>query len=334
MISVLLYSRGNKSITSIIADQLDILGYSTEETRIINLPRLILNPYQVIHFIIDTLPLTLNEFLCLTAAKALGKAVVVSVLNPKPSDKNLILSSKSNLTNWIYPDALTVSQTNHLKIFRDFTSLKMIFPALFDTKNLAPNKKKSDQSIGGFLFPLFSTLEEAVDFESEKIVYFDGRNLLSKYSSSHLRKKWTELIITKKIKSHYHLILSENKINALLQDGPLGIILSSPEMTPTDFALWLEKSLQKTHLIILNQFQATGFSSHWTSGHNCFVTSSHQWLKELNSNMNHLIFNQSFAIADINKTSLDSLFNELSRLYTKIIYQKTSLLDSDSAKIV
>lgn len=332
MMSVLLYSRKNEAMTQILAEQLDILGYSTEQTQIITIPRLILNTYQVIHFVVETLPLTMNEFLCLSSAKALGKAVVISVLNAKPTDKNFLLPSKSDLLNWILPDALTVSQTNHLKIFRDFSSQKMIIPTLFDMKS-SPPKSTSEEAIEGFLFPLFHDLNEAVEFHSEKPVYFDGRKLLKKHPSSQLRKKWTALLIAKKIKPNYHLILSDKKIHGLLDGAPLGIVVASHDMLPTEFSKWVEASLVKPHLLIMNQFQATGFSSHWTSGYNCFVTSSHHWLRDLNANMQHLIFNQPFAISDISKTSLDSLFNELSRLYTKIIYQKTSLLDSDSAKI-
>ena len=157
MISVLLYSRKNEAMTQIISDQLETLGYNTEQTQIVTIPRLILNNYQVIHFVIESLPLTTNEFLCLTSAKALGKAVVISILNAKPSDKNFLLASKSSLLNWMLPDALTVSQTNHLKIFRDFTAQKMIVPTLFEMK-LAPKKTVSDEAIGGFLFPLFEKL--------------------------------------------------------------------------------------------------------------------------------------------------------------------------------
>lgn len=332
MISVLLYSRKNEAMTQIISDQLETLGYNTEQTQIVTIPRLILNNYQVIHFVIESLPLTTNEFLCLTSAKALGKAVVISILNAKPSDKNFLIASKSSLLNWMLPDALTVSQTNHLKIFRDFTAQKMIVPTLFEMKT-APKKTISNEPITGFVFPLFEKLEEATEIHSEKPVYFDGRQLLAKNDSSDLRKKWMSLLTTKKIKSNYHLILSDKKIKSLLEGEPLGLIVSSTEMQPTEFSKWVSASLDYEHLLILSQYQATGFSSHWTSGHNCFVTSSHHWLRDLNANMGHLVFNQPFAISDITKTSVDSLFNELSRLYTKIINQNTTLLDSDSAKI-
>lgn len=335
MISVLLYSRKNEAMTQIICDQLDTLGYNVEQSQTINIPRLILNTYNVIHMIIESLPLTTNELLCLTSAKALGKPVVLSILNAKPSDKNFLLASKAKLLNWLLPDALTVSQTNHLKIFREFTSQKMIIPPLFELKS--PTKKTtSDEAIQGFVFPLFHSLDEALDFKAEKPVYFDGRLLTKKQSSSELRRKWTQLLTAKKIPSHYHLILSDKKIASLLSETTLGLVVASQEMTVTEFTKWVEASAQnpqRPHLLILNQYQATGLSNHWTSGHNCFVTTSHHWLKDLNANMQHLIFNQPFAISDISKTSVDALFNELSRLYTKIINQNTSLLDSDSAKI-
>lgn len=315
-------------MSKVMADQLEQLGYATEQTNILNLPRLILNPFQVLHLIIDHLPLTLKEMLYITVAKNLGKAVVLSLLN---ANKNESQPMQNHLMSWLHPDALTVSQTDYLKIFRQKSSIKMIIPSLLEFP-ITPMKRISEP-ITGFLFPLFQSLDEATQLNSTKPVYFDGRNLLKNHSSSKLRKKWTELLVTHKIKSHYHLILSQEKINQLITSEPLGLIVASAEMLHKDFTKWLDISIRHHHLIILNQFQATGFSSHWTSGHNCLVISSHHWLDELNQQMENPLFHQPFSILSINKTSWDTLFNDLSRLYTKIVYQKTSLLDSDSAKI-
>ncbi len=328
MLSVLIYSKQNDTMSKVIADQLEQLGFQAEQTSVINLPRIILNSYHVIHFITPALPLTLNEQFCMTAAKALGKAVVLSVLDaPTP---------RSALTdlNWVNPDALTVSQTNYLKLFRSKTANKMIIPELFENATMVSHKPSC---VTGFVIPLLEKIDECIHFQSQKPVYFDGRKLLSQYSSSQLRKQWTELLIQKKIKSqyqsHYQLVLSEEKMNSILTDQPLALILASPKTKHLDFSAWLQLALKHNHLLVLNQFQATGFSDHWTSGRNCFVTSTADWITELNNKNQDPVFSKEFTNPSLNQKSLDSLFNDLSRLYTKIIYQKATLIDSSSAKL-
>ena len=323
MLSVLIYRKENDAMAKVMADQLDQLGFQTEQSSVINLPRLILNSYHLIHFIVSTLPLSLNELFCMSAAKALGKAVVLSVLEA-PTPQNL------QSLKWVNPDGLTVSQTNYLKLFRSKTGTKMIIPTLFESLIEKPHKPAC---VTGYVFPLLEKMDEGIHFQSEKPVFFDGRVLLSKHSSSQLRKQWTELLIQKKIKAHYQLILSAEKMHSLITDQSLALILASPNMKHSDFNMWLKLALKYNHLLVLNQFQATGFSDHWTSGHNCLVTTTTDWISELNNKNQDPVFSKEFTNTDLNQKTLDSLFNDLSRLYTKIIYQKATLIDSDSAKI-
>ncbi len=314
-------------MSKLMAEQLDQLGFLVQQTAVLNLPRLILNPFQVLHLIVDHLPLTLQELAFITAAKGLSKSIVLSLLNANKSESQLL---RTHLMKWVHPDALTVSQTNHLKIFRHEVSAKMILPELTEYKVY---KKTSSEAIRGFLFPLINSLDEATHLNSAKPVYFDGRKLLKLHSSSQLRKIWGQNLKDHKIKSNYHLLLSDEKIDELLKAEPLALILASPQMLHSEFTRWLTLSLSHGHLLVLNQFQATGFSTHWTSGHNCLVLTSHRWIQELNSQMDKPIFQHSFPVLGINQTSIDTLFNDLSRLYVKIVHQKTSLIESDSAKI-
>lgn len=325
MISVLLYSKKNDEMSEVLADQLDLLGFQVEQTSVISLPRLVLNSYQIIHYIVPTVNLSANEIFCLALAKALGKSVVISLLNAPKSEL-------MQTFNWLHPDGLTVSQTNYLKFFRSKTANKMIVPVLFK-----PSVKKvavtSANPVQGFMFPLQENLEEALALSLDKPVFFDGRKLLPQFTSSQLRKKWTEFVLLKKIPTFYQLILSVEKVKNLLSEQTLALLLASPLMCHSEFTAWIKISMKFHHLVVLNQYQATGFSGHWTSGHNCLVLSSGDWVSELNKTKDHALFSQRFALQQLDRTSMDALFNDLSRLYTKIIYQKTSLIDSNSAKI-
>lgn len=329
MISVLLYSKNKDAMTKVMAEQLDLLGFQTEQTSVINIPRLLLNSYQVIHFVVPTLPLSWNEVLCMTAAKALGKAVVLSLLDA-PAVTNFKTVQNLNLNN---PDALTVSQTNYLKLFRSKTGNKMIIPSLFESQFAKFESVKSPSAVTGFVFPLSKNLHEGLELQTDKPVYFDGRRLVANTASSQLRKQWNELLVQNKIRPNYELILSEEKMQNLLVGDPLALIVARENLPHNEFTKWFEIAMNNNHLLVLNHFQATGFSSHWTSGQNCLVTTSENWVKELNGHLGDSIFNTVYTSKSLSQSSLDLIFNDLSRLYLKIIYQKTSLIDSGSAKI-
>ena len=152
--------------------------------------------------------------------------------------------------------------------------------------------------------------------------------------SSVLRKKWNELLVANKINSQHHLILSENKITQLIVEEQLAIVLADPNLEPTEFTNWLSQCMNKNNLIILNDFQATGFSNYWTSGHNCLVISAQNWIDHLNSSIKSLENSSDLISTSSTAAELfESKVNELSRLYAKLWQQKTSLLTSGSVKL-
>lgn len=326
MNNVLIYCR-KRNIESIaeqtatlLQEQLQQLGLTVDLTHSLNVPRLLVNSYQTVHMVVENLPLSLNEALHLAVCKTLGKSTVLSVLN---SDQRI---GKNYLT-YIKPDAFSVSQTNHLKFFRYITGNKFIFSAFPQSQS---SSKKSSIQCEAFLVPLQGKLEEAIEFKTEKSIYFDGRKLLQKNNSSQLRKKWAEMINTQKISAQSHLILSENKLNQLIADEALAVVLADPSLSHTEFTEWLNKCLNRKNLILLNEYQATGFSYFWASGQNCIVLPAESWIKDL----------QFLEIpADISATTykpadlFEPSINELSRLYSKLWHQKTSLLTSGSVKL-
>ena len=326
MNNVLLYCRTKatspiaEQSVSILAEQLQHSGHQVDISHSLNIPRLILNSYQTVHLIVENLPLTTNEALHFGLCKALGKTTIVSILN---SDRNL----KKAFINFIQPDALSVSQTNHLKYYRGITCNKFVLPALPKTDAQA---RKSQYKHEAFLIPLQSKLDEVFAVTLKDTVYFDGRKLLKAFTSLQLRKKWNELQGQKKIGSNFHLILSENKLNELLQEQNLCVVLANADISHTEFTQWLNITLNQQNLIVLNDYQATGFSTHWTSGHNCVVVPPNQW----NKSLSHLEFEHDYVASTYKPNELfQSTVNELSRLYSKLLQQKTTLLTSRSVKL-
>lgn len=327
MNTVLIYSRPRKQepvaeqTAVILLEQLQQLGLQVEMTHALNLPRLILNSYSTVHLIVEDLPLDVNEAFHLAICKALGKSTLVSVLN---SDKK----PNRNLLDYIKPDAFGVSQTNHLKLYRSITGNKFIFPAL---PHAEASARKAPFSAEAFLIPLQSRLEEAFDIKTGTPVYFDGRKLIRKGAgSAQLRKKWNELVNSGKIAGNFHLILSDQKLQQLLNHEALAVVLADPSLRPGEFTGWLSRAMNRNNLIILNEYQATGFSYYWTSGRNCLVIPAESWARQLEYlEIPQDILGSSYKAAEL----FEPTINELSRLYSKLWHQKTSLLASGSAKL-
>lgn len=313
-------------------------GLHIEISQAINLPRLLLNSYQTVHYIIENLPLNVNEAFYLGLCKAMGKSTILSVLN---SDKKMGsrggLSGLVDFTGLIIPDAFSVSQTSHLKLYRNITCNKFILPAFPKTDQSNHRFNEGPDSLArprSFLIPLQNTLEEAFELNIDSPTYFDGRKLLRKQSSSKLRKKWTDLIANKKLNSKQHLILSENKLNQLITEEALVVVLADPCMTNTEFTNWLSICMNKNNLIVLNDFQATGFANYWTSGRNCYILSATDWPKNIKPLLTSLENKDNLSPTHFVASELfQSIVNELSRLYVKLWQQKTSLLTSGSVKL-
>lgn len=329
MNKVLIYCRSKNTeaiaeqTAGVLSEQLQVIGISVDISHALNLPRLILNSYDTVHFIIENLPLNINESVHLAVCKALGKATVISILN---SDKKI----NRSFLDFVKPDAFSVSQTNHLKLYRNITCNKFIFSAFPKTTTPA---KKAAFTTQGFLIPLQNRIEEALDYSIKSTVYFDGRKLLKLHGPSQLRKKWNDLIENKKLHSDSHLILSEQKINSLVAEESLSVVLADPTLKHTEFTEWLNKCMNQNNQIILNEFQATGFSNYWTSGRNCRVVGIQNWLNELEIRDTAETKNE-FVVSSFKASELfEPTINELSRLYSKLWQQKASLLTSGSAKL-
>jgi hypothetical protein len=286
-----------------------------------------LNPYHLVHLFVEQLPLTVNELFFISLAKTLGKPTLLSLFNTDHKQTK-------PLSALVCPDALTLSQTNHFQYYRDWLCTKSVLPLFPEVKTISANSSGSkNPKQPSYLIPIENNLEEAFQYKTDHEIYFDARSLLKEHSSTNLRKQWNQFLKEKKLHPLAHLILSEEKSRELLKEENLFVVLASPRLKHTEFTSWLEKTLNRGHVILLNEFQATGFSQAWTSGQNCQVLAAHHWPKSLNQ----------FFAADFNFSKCQSRFknselteplvNELSRLYAKILRQNATLISADSVKM-
>ena len=326
---VLIYSRMADPSLDLLCEQLSSIGISNQQTQHLNAARLLLESAQVVHVFIEAWPLTVRELVFLSLASALGRAVVVSVFN----------SHQFIGTAWypfFKPDAFTVSQTNHLKFYRQMTCVKMILAKpLRIKKNSSPLSfnPHHQQSEKAFFIPLYENLNEVDSFQSEHCIFIDGRRLLKKQTASEIRKAWNEKLKNNQLSNQFQLILSDSKFDELITDMNLTVVLAHPQWTAVELNTWFSLTLNKKSSLIINDFQATSHSQIWKNNENCQIISAKYWLKDLN-----LLFKKpspflnSVTMFD-ESVILEPVTNELSRLYTKIIRQKTSFISSSSAKV-
>ena len=337
--SVLLYSRDCHQTSEILTQNLSNAGYQVEQSHLMNVPRIALNNYAIIHFIISKLPLTVNELICLKTAQALGRIVILSII-----DSNL--NAESLQLQFFRPDGFTVSQTNHLQYYRKWSAFKMILPALpilksihlhpfVNTTNLESFSEANHQELYIFLFS--TDFSEAINFRSPFKTYFDASYLLKNHSAVSLRKKWHKLLLSGKISKNQHLILSNEKGRQIVKTKPVAVVLSNPDFLNHELSDWMELAILNSRFVFLNEHQAAGYSNYWTSGQNCFVVSESNWFTEIQKICEEQCKNNGLTPWTYSAASssqlYDPLTNELSRLYTKILHQKTRLLRADSANI-
>lgn len=329
MSQILMYSRSGKNAVNAsierLSKKLSEIGHHTEHTHSTNWARIFLNPYDLVHLFVEQLPLTVNELFFISLAKTLGKPTLLSLFNTEHKQTK-------PLSSLVCPDALTISQTNHFQFYRDWTCAKSVLPLFPEIKN-SNSSPTSPSPTATYLIPIEKNLEEAFQYKTENEIYFDARSLLKEDSPTTLRKQWNQFLKDKKIHPLSHLILSDEKCQELLKEESFHVILASPRLKHTEFTAWLEKVLNRGHVVVLNEFQATGFSQAWTSGQNCQVLNSHHWPKSLNqffaSNVDVTACRSNFKNSELT----EPLINELSRLYAKILRQKTTLISADSVKM-
>jgi hypothetical protein len=330
MSQILIYSRPGKNQVNtsleILSEKLSEIGHHTEHTHSTNWARIFLNPYHLVHLFVEQLPLTVNELFFISLAKTLGKPTILSLFNTDHKQTK-------PLASLVCPDALTLSQTNHFQYYRDWICTKSVLPLFPEIKNNSSSAAHGKNHLPSYLIPLEKNLEEAFQYKTDQEIYFDARSLLKENSSTNLRKQWNQYLKEKKLHPLAHLILSEEKCRELLKEENLYIVLASPRLKHTEFTAWLEKSLNRGHVIFLNEFQATGFSQAWTSGQNCQVLAAHHWPKSLNQFFASQIDLSNCRSRFKNSELTEPLVNELSRLYAKILRQNTTLISADSVKM-
>lgn len=320
-----------------LANELEKISINVEVTDSLHPLRLIFNKYDAIHFIHTDNRVNLKTVLSAWSAKSLGVATILTTYS-RLHQKIL------NNVEFNFFDAVTLPFVSELKKMRDYRGHKIILPALTASQMSSKNGVRKKKI--AYLFPIISSFEDLlkINFQAfttiskSEDLYVDAHQLRQNIkfsSSSQIRKSWFEFIKKHPQFNHFKLFTEISTLNVLLENSNSTTFIYHLDLTSHQILFWLHTAITQNNFLILHEDQGSGFSELWKTEKNCYIYSSRLPQNTQLSAINSFIDShdaQTRLSFDF-RTSLDTKINELARLYTKVITQKTSLMQPDSANI-
>lgn len=346
---VLLVSPGSNPQTEKIATELAKNSIQTEIVDQLHPLRIILNRYDLVHFFepqsqnTNRLQSLLQQFSQTVQSffiHAVGLPTLMTFYD-RPFDDTLTNRFNDQFT------ALTASHIDQLKSLRTFQGEKMILPCLPNIT--AQSSISSSENTTGdrpvLVIPVQNSFTDLLNYSKINFktvcrheIYVDARQLKNKMNNSQVRKAWLKFIKNQPDFSQFILFTSDDIFNDLESRHQLFILIANNHVSQTQITFWIESYLNFNSTLILDENQATGFSKFWKHKKNCFIVSESLSKANIQSELSEFINNNKQKQSSVMKKNLlsqcvDSKINELTRLYTKIIQQKTSLNHRSSAKM-
>ncbi|MES2801452.1 MAG: hypothetical protein V4654_03085 [Bdellovibrionota bacterium] len=320
-----------------LASELEKMSLNIEITDSVQPVRLILNKYDLIHFIHNDATINLKTVLSAWSAKALGAATLLTTYSRL--EPGLLQDFEFN-----FFDAITLPYISELKKMRFYRGQKLIFPS-FPSNNIVRKKKFSFDQLQ-FVFPILNSFNDLLKINFQALpslkehsgLYIDAHLLRSKKAegqSSTLRKKWSAFIKKNPQFNDFKLFTELSTLNQVLDENSSYTFIHHLDLSSEQVAFWIESALIYNNFLILHEDQGTGFANFWKTEKNCFIYSPRVSASVQLHTIDRLMTEQKSPVA-LNfdfKGSLDIKLNELARLYTKIVSQRASLIQPRSAKM-
>lgn len=320
-----------------LASELEKMSLQVEIVDSVHPLRLVLNKYDVVHFIHNDPNINLKTVLTAWSAKALGVATLLTTYSRL--QPGLLQDFEFN-----FFDAITLPYISELKKMRFYRGQKLILPS-FPPVEIS-QKTVDTSSARQFIFPVLKSFDDllkiniqALPFVKEQSnLYVDAHLLRSKKDggqSSKIRKKWAVFIKKNPQFADFKLFTELSTLTEVLHEASTYSFIHHLDLSSEQVAFWMHTALVYNNFLILHEDQGTGFANFWKTEKNCFIYSSRisasvQW-----HTIDRLISeNKSLAQLTFDfKSALDIKLNELARLYTKIVTQRASLIQPKSAKM-
>lgn len=320
-----------------LASELEKMSLNVEISENVHPIRILLNKYDLIHFIHNDSRIDLKTVLSAWSAKALGVATILTTYSRL--EPGMMQEFEFN-----FFDSITLPYISELKKMRFYRGPKLILPS-FPAADLITKKTFSfDQK--QFIFPVVKSFDDLlkINFQALPVLkeqdglYVDAHMLRSKKvagQSSALRKSWTAFVKKNPQFKDFKLFTEVTTLNEVLNESSSYTFIHHLDLSSEQVAFWMGTALTYNNFLVLHEDQGTGLSNFWKTEKNCFIYSPRlSAATQLHAINSFLETHNSPAKLHFDfRSALDLKLNELARLYTKIVSQRASLMQPDSAKM-
>lgn len=303
----------------ILCAELEKSGHNVEWSNQTRPARLLLNKYDVIHILTDSLPLSWQNYFLVLAAKTLNISVVVSSYDfvPQTQQKSLTFKLQSTLF-----DSLSVPEMSEIKYLREFTKTKWILPAL--PQFTVPQNFIKSQQESPIVFHVDQKLTElpSLKWNLSENIYIDATDFLQNKTHSQARSLWAQFIHKNPIYKNALLILSKNNLYKILSENKSIFITNYLKNSTLAFAKLIELCVKSNAVLVLNESQACGLAALWTGKKNAIILNyDKSFCYELTMS-ELLVDSKKIQFEKIDSSKYETKINEISRLYFKLSQQK------------
>ena len=307
-----------ESQAEILCAELEKSGHTVEWSHQTHPARLLLNKYDMIHILTETLPLPWKSYALVLTAKALNISVVVSSYDfiPQTQQKSLTFKLQSRLF-----DSLSVPEISEIKYLREFTKSKWILPAL-PQLTIPQNIVKSNDTMIVFSVDQKLTELPSLKWNLSENVYIDATAYSQNKKQSDVRNLWAQFITNNPAYKNAILVLSKNNLYKILSENKSIFITNYLKNSTLAFVKQIELCVKSNSVLVLNESQACGLANLWLGKKNAIILNyDKSFSYELT--MSELIAqSEKIQFEKIDSAKFETKINELSRLYMKLSQQK------------
>lgn len=322
-----------------LASELEKMSLHIELVESIHPLRLVLNKYDLIHFIHNDSSIDLKTVLSAWSAKALGAATLLTTYSRL--EPGLLQEFEFN-----FFDSITLPYISELKKMRFYRGPKIILPSF--PPGLLVAKTEFSFAQKQFIFPVVKSFDDLLKINLHALTVLTGQENLyvdahlmrmrtkkDAVSSSVIRKNWNSFVRKHPQFKKFKLFTEPATLTEVLNEHSSYTFIQHLELTSEQVAFWTSTALVYNNFLVLHEDQGTGLANFWKTEKNCLIYSPRlpantQWQAINNFLENH----KSPAKLQFDfRSALDVKLNELARLYTKIVSQRASLMQPDSAKM-
>lgn len=308
--------------------ELQTMGHEVEFSSQTHPTRILKNNYEVLHILSETHDLNLYDKSLLLAARAKNQmhrlANVVSSFESETRKKNILHSLQFRLI-----DAFSTLDLENLKFYKEIRPSKFILPFFPTPKVVTPSVAPLSSSLF-YLKPVlknYSELKESL-IPSEVILAVDASSLSQELGLATARKKWRLFQKRHPEFKDAVLILQFENVIELLRNHLVILDIGSLS-NALKFQTLVDWACAYQQFIVLNKNQASGFPDFWKHQKNCWITDLNENHSDIKSAAKKFFKNKKIPLT----ISVENKMNELSRLYSKLIYEKSLSFVADKVSI-